>query len=286
MVAAPKIAGDWKPLFIPKRYGHYVNDHTFIKDHDGNWHLFGITNLGEGPDSERYFVHAVGGPSIFDGELHEAGIVVDTGLRAWAPCVVEHENIYYMYYGPSPTRLEVSFELTHWMGQEIHMAGAPPLSTHRDHMVIRLDDGRWLMFASGVKDGHSCISCHTSRDLLTWTFSNYALTSSGDAPLNPPWGAFESPYVLRRGDLYYLFLTYTDGRVENYQNMLVFVSQDPFHFGDYTGGDRGAPVVAALKSHAGEVIEENGAYYLTSAGWRGKGIPCEGGVAIARLVFE
>ncbi len=286
MIYTPKISSDWKLLFKPEKYGNYVNDHSLIKDKDGHWHLFGITSLVSGADKERYFVHATAKKLYDDTPMEELGIVIDNGIRAWAPCVIEHENVYYMYYGPSPTKLDVSFELSHWMGHEIKMIGNPVLSTHRDHMIIRLEDGTYLMYVSGVKDGYSCISCHTSKDLITWHFSNYALTSSGNAPLNPPWGAFESPYVIKHKGMFYLFTTYTDCSFSTYQNMLVFCSKDPFSFGDYTKDNHDKMVITTLRSHAGEIICEDDGLYITSCGWRKYDIPIEGGVAIAKLTFE
>ena len=37
----------------------YINDHTFIKDQNGTWHLFGITHKEPAdPDHEIVFAHA------------------------------------------------------------------------------------------------------------------------------------------------------------------------------------------------------------------------------------
>ena len=281
----PRITGDWKLLFRPEKFGRYVNDHCLIRDRWRHWHLFGITSLEEGPDTERYFVHASNGDESLLTPMTELNKVIDDDVRAWAPCVVEHEGLYYMYYGPGVTRMAVTNELYHWMGHEIHVTGNPVMSVNRDHMVLRVGD-RWLMYASGLRNGYSCISLLTSTDLVNWEFSGYALTSSGNAPLNPPWGALESPYVLEYRGMYYLFVTYTDCSYENYQNTLVFCSPDPCFFGDYTGDNGGQMVLATLRSHAGEVIREGDSYYITCAGWRGFDIPCEGGVAIAELTFE
>lgn len=285
MIHVPKIVSDWKPLFKPEKCGSYVNDHTLIKDKENNWHLFGITCHSGGPENERYFVHAKSDELYSDKLMDEIGIVINNGTRAWAPCAIENKGIYYMYYGPSPTKLDVSFELGHWMGHEIKMTGNPVLSSHRDHMIIR-ENSTWIMYVSGVKDGFGCISCHTSNDLINWQFSNYALTSSDNAPLNPAWGAFESPYIVKYNGMFYLFTTYTDCQYKNYQNTFVFCSADPFNFGNYTGDNHSEIVIAEVKSHAGEIILDNGTYYITNCGWRNFGIPFEGGVAIAELKFE
>lgn len=165
------------------------------------------------------------------------------------------------------------------------MTGNPVMSVNRDHMVIRVGE-EWLMYASGVSlDGYSCISLLTSSDLVNWSFHGYALTSSQGAPLNPPWGAFESPYVLEYKGMFYLFTTYTNGTYDSYQHTLVFCSPDPYCFGNYTGNNHHKPVVAELKSHAGEIVKSGKKYYITACGWPGYDIPFEGGVAIAELKF-
>lgn len=103
----PKISGEWRLLFRPEKTGKYVNDHCILWDNKTQkWHLFGITSLEEGPDTERYFVHAAG-ESLLE-PMREIGKVVDDGNRAWAPCVVEKDGIFYMYYGPGITKMAVT----------------------------------------------------------------------------------------------------------------------------------------------------------------------------------
>lgn len=286
-VPVPKIVSPWRELYVPHKHGDYVNDHSIIQSYDGKWYLFGITAFsanGNIPSNERYFTMGRLEGKLADGTMTELGKVIDTGLRAWAPAVIKHNGLYYMYYGPGITRMAVTNDPTHWMDHQVRIEGEPVMAVNRDHMVIEYDGG-WLMYASGLKDGYSCISLLRSDDLVNWTFSGYALTSSDDAPLNPPWGAFESPFVLKRGELYYLFLTYTDCKKENYHNTLVFCSKDPTCFGNYTLSNHADTVVAELPAHAAEVICEDGRYFITSAGWRNHGAHCEGGVAIAELKF-
>jgi hypothetical protein len=87
--------------------------------------------------------------------------------------------------------------------------------------------------------------------------------------------------------LYYLFITYTDCAKDNYHNTLVFCSDDPTNFGDYTGDNEEDLVVARLHAHAPEVIRDSdGQWYLTTCGWPGFNTPAEGGVAIARLEWK
>jgi len=282
----PYIKGNWRVLLRPQLNGKYVNDHCVFKAHDGKYHLIGITSFEGGATNERYFVHGET-PSINEEMKERPTRVVDRGTLAWAPCVVRTEDdYYYMFYGPSPTSLSVSFELHEWYNHTVVLNNEPLFSAHRDHFVLRLDDGSYLMYVVGTKDKKSCVSLFKSHNLTEWDFAGYALTSGKDTPLNPPWGAMESPFVLKKDGLYYMFLTYTDCAKDNYHNTLVFVSGDPCCFGEYNGGNGGAKPVTVLHAHAPEIIEENGKYYITTCGWLGFNTPHEGCVSISELDWK
>jgi beta-fructofuranosidase len=287
----PMIASEWRVLFQPQVYGRYVNDHSLVRYSDGSWHLFGITSHAkEGDDYaelERYFVHAAG--SLWGAEpMREVGKCCDNGVRAWAPGVIRHGPRYFMYYGPSPMRMATSFELCHWMEQTPTIGGAPLDSCHRDSMVFKVAEDRWLMYITGIDDSmFGVVSVLESHNLVDWKFLRFALRTSGKAPYNPPWGATESPFVVKRGELYYLFITYTDCKHHNYHNTLVFTSTDPTDFGNYTGDNEADVVVAKLHAHAPEIIQDSdGQWYITTCGWRGYNTPVEGGVAIAKLEWK
>lgn len=281
----PYIAGEWRVLFKPEKTGNYINDHTLFKAHDGNYHLFGITSFVGGAPNERYFAHGV--TNDLSVPMVEQRKEIDRGTLAWAPCVVRAEgDYYYMFYGPSPTSLAVSFDLYEWYNHTITLNNEPLFSAHRDHFVLRLDDGSYLMYIVGTKDKRSCISLFSSLDLVSWDFKGYALTSGDNAPLNPAWGAMESPYIVRLDDEYYLFVTYTDCCGENYHNTLVFMSKDPTSFGVYNGGNGGAIPITQIFAHAPEIIKEGDEYFITTCGWNGYDIPNEGAVSIAPLEWK
>lgn len=283
----PTLASEWRPLFKPHTYGRYVNDHSLIKHDDGLWHLFGITSHGTGDfsEQERYFVHAQG--ELWGDEMKELGKVCDNGVRAWAPGVVKEGPRYFMYYGPSPMRMATSLELSHWMEHTPTITGAPLDSCHRDSMVLKVENNRWLMYITGIDDNmYGVVSVLESNDLVNWNFIRFALRSSGNAENNPPWGATESPYVVKTDGLYYLFITYTNCKHHNYHNTLVFCSNDPTNFGNYTGDNEDEIVIAKLYAHAPEIILEDGQWYITTCGWTNYGTPVEGGVGIARLEWK
>lgn len=286
MPKRPKIASDWRLLFKPEKFGRYVNDHSLVRHSDGLWHLFGITSHAteDFSEQERYFVHASGQLWNDAGGMQELGKVCDNGVRAWAPGLIQHGGRTFMHYGPSPMRMATSFELGHWMEHAAVIEGAPLDSCHRDSMVLKIEDNRWLMYITGIDGKYGVVSVLESTDLVRWRFLRFALRTSGNAPYNPPWGATESPFVVRIEDLYYLFITYTDCQQHNYHNTLVFRSDDPRDFGNYTGDNGEDLVIATLPAHAPEIIEDtDGQWYVTTCGWRGYQTPIEGAVAIAKL---
>ncbi len=283
----PYIKGEWKILFKPSKYGNYINDHSIVKGPDNNWHLFGITSFDSDPYHERYFAHGVG--ESLESEFKEVGRSIDRGTLAWAPGIIKKEENYYMFYGPSPTSLAVSFDMFEWFGTNVTLKNEPLMGAHRDHFVLKVSENEYLMYVSGIHDKKGAVSCFSSNDLLTWEFIGFALTSGDKAPLTPPWGAFESPFVVKKDGLYYLFITYTDCEKSNYNDTLVFVSSDPKSFGEYNGGEGGeggATPITKLKAHAPEIIEENGKYYITTCGWNGYAAANDGAVSVAQLEWE
>lgn len=280
----PHITGDWKILFKPEKNGNYVNDHSIVQGADGKWHLYGITSFEGVPSQERYFVHGVGDSLYIP--FDEVGRSIDRGTLAWAPCVINKGENYYMFYGPSPTSLAVSFDMFEWFGTNVCLKDEPLMGAHRDHFVLKIAEDKYLMYVVGVYQKRGAVSCFSSADLVTWQFEKFALTSGTEAPLKPAWGAFESPFVVKKDGLYYLFVTYTDCSDSTYNDTLVFCSDDPMHFGSYCGDKDAAVPITKLQAHAAEVIEQNGNYYITTCGWNTKPNPNRGAVSIARLEWQ
>ena len=78
-------------------------------------------------------------------------------------------------------------------------------------------------------------------------------------------------------------MTYTDCSSETYCNTMVFCSEDPKCFGKYSGESAGAKPITVLNTHAPEILQVDGKYYITTCGWRRKPLPHEGAVSIALL---
>ena len=289
MAEIPRIAGPWRELYVPRSGGDYINDHTLVRADDGTWHLFGITSPEGKPSHERHFAHG-SGPSLA-APLEHRGIVLDDGVRAWAPAAVRGDDgTWHMLYGPAPTRHAITSDLGsgEWWDSPVEIVGAPLFALHRDHMVLRLDEDTWLMYGTGRQHGSSSISVFVSNDLCQWRYVQQAVRSDRTAPLNPAWGALESPFVVRRGATFHLFTTYTDCRAENYHQTLVLSSTNPYDFGRLTAASWEDTVDTVVHAHAPEVVQDpgSGEWFITSCGWAGDGAHQEGGVAIASLAWD
>ena len=123
--------------------------------------------------------------STLNEPFNEVGRSIDRGTLAWAPCVINKGENYYMFYGPSPTSLAVSFDMYEWFGTTVHLKDEPLMGAHRDHFVLKIAENEYLMYVVGTHNKKSSVSCFQSNDLLTWKFVGYALDSGENSPLNP-----------------------------------------------------------------------------------------------------
>ena len=78
----------------------YINDHTFIRDKENVWHLFGITHAEPAnPLDELHFAHATAGELLQPQWAKQPhALSVDRSPRwnekhLWAPHVIEHDGL-------------------------------------------------------------------------------------------------------------------------------------------------------------------------------------------------
>ncbi|MGW5143081.1 glycosyl hydrolase family 32 [Nocardia beijingensis] len=255
----------------------YINDHTFVRDDTGRWHLFGITHPEPAdPFDEREFAHATADRLTGPWTKHASALRVDRDYgetHLWAPYVLAALGRYYMFYAAggadrtaAAMNLATSPDLFHWT-----RSAAGPLFRDgydaRDPMVVRVGD-QWVMYycaTSAPAGGHHVVAYRTSTDLVHWGERHIAYR---DPAKGTEAGNTESPHVLRHGGWWYLFI----GPRPHYVGTDVFRSDNPFRF---RIGDK----VGHIAAHAAEVVEEDGRWWITSAGWG------QGGVHLAPLGF-
>ena len=254
---------------VGEKESWYINDHCFVHDKSGMWHMFGITRQEPAkPGEEINFAHATA-KTLLQQPWDKQPFALTVAREApwnethlWAPHVVFHDNLYYMFYcagGKDHTKYE------------IHLATSPDLKTWtrspknpmvvdgfdaRDPFVLRVEK-RWVMFYAATSKpdaGNHIVACVTSDDLLKWTNRQVAFTD----PSVGTWGGpTESPFVVQRGDSFYLFI----GPREDYDGTDVFVSHDPFHWDIHNK-------VGHFPAHAAEVVcDADGKWYISRAGW-------------------
>ncbi|MFE2959243.1 glycoside hydrolase family protein [Nocardia tengchongensis] len=279
MNSAGVTAGRFRHVYDPSEPGQrwYINDHTLIQEPGGSWHLFGITHPEPAdPFDETEFAHATADDPSGPWVKHPPVLAVDRerGERhLWAPFVVRDRDLYWMFYdggGSDRTAtgmgLAVSTDLFHWVrhpASPVFRGGYDA----RDPMVLRVGD-EWVMYycaTSAPTGGNHVVAYRTSKDLLRWSDQRIAYT---DPTTGTGAGNTESPFVVRHGAHWYLFI----GPRPDYVGTDIFRSDNPFHFDT---SDR----VGHVRAHAAEVIVHGGAYWVTHAGWG------QGGVALAPLYF-
>ncbi len=115
----PVRAGEYRRVHDPslgEDRPWYINDHCFVRGRDGLWHLFGITHPEPAdPMDERIFAHATAPHPLGPWTKHAPALTADPDYFGetvlWAPHVVEHAGLYWMFYcggGADRTRFAIS----------------------------------------------------------------------------------------------------------------------------------------------------------------------------------
>ncbi|HVV35459.1 MAG TPA: family 43 glycosylhydrolase [Acidimicrobiales bacterium] len=290
------VAGEWTHIYDPsvgETEQWYVNDHTVFRDRSGTWHLIGITHAEPfKPFEEVDLCHASAPSLLGPWTKHPPVLTADPALgekHLWAPHVIDHEGRYWMFVcggsteGPATYRIQLA---TSEDGLTWTRHAANPLVVDgyeaRDPMVLHVDD-RWVMYYTATSEpggGHHVVIAAESDDLLQWRGRHVVYR---DELVGTGGGPTESPFVVARDGMYYLFMGPADfasamaRRVDwatAYSSTIVLASDDPLHF------DR-ADCVGEIAAHASEVVvDENGSAWITHCGWG------QGGVYVAPLSFD
>ena len=288
-----------RQIFKPEM-GIHINDHCFIQGKDGLWHMFGIEALDHGypprAEGRGHFVHAVA--SKLSESLWQRHPTKDKALERgldesalWAPHVVEHDGTYYMFYCSGSSKGEITDETENdRQHYRISLATSTDLVNWtregtlfedgyqaRDPMVLQIE-GKWVMYYTATEDpsveSRYVVACRTSSDLASpasWREGERKIVYR-DTHAGKEFGPTESPYVVQRGDYYYLFIgprpygptspapeNWPNWRDPGYDGTDVFRSRrwDSWTELDYVGH---------IPAHAAEVVCEKGDWYVSHAG--------------------
>jgi len=233
----------------------YFNDHSIIyNSKDKKWHMYGIS---KSPSIE--LIHLIADSLTQKGWEKEEPFVYK-GKEIWAPHIIQHDNLFYMFYTsigvPREIRYTVSSDLNEWS----HPSSKPLLALtneqtnnmkNKDPMVFRDKElNQWVMYYSMVKDNkHWVVGYSTSKDLNNWSEPKICFDENTTEP------NVESPFVVKRGEYYYLFLSarpWPNGAEE------VFRSKTPYHWKTEDRTRRIDPW------HAAEIVRDlDGEWYMS-----------------------
>jgi len=250
----------------------YINDHCFVRGPDGLWHLFGITHAEPfNPMDEDNLAHATAKALTQIGwKKRPFALSVDEAFgerHLWAPHVVSHDGLYYMYYcagdkdhAKYKIHLATSKDLWQWRRHADNPMVVDGYDA-RDPFVLKAGD-EWVMYyscTSEPKGGNHIVACVTSKDLIHWGDRKVVFTDPSRGTYGGP---TESPFVVRRGKFYYLFI----GPRGGYVGTSVYRSTDHFQW-------KPAQKVRHFRSHAAEVIRDiDGKWYVSHCGWKQGGV--------------
>lgn len=263
----------------------YINDHCLVPTPSG-WHLFGITHPEPAaPEDEDTFAHATAPGLHGPWRKQPPALAVDPSYgetHLWAPFVLRHHGVYYMFYtggGPDHTRsainLAFSLDLFHW----VRHPGGPLFRDGYDARdpMVRWSGKRWVMYYTATDDpagGRHVVAFRTSDDLVHWSEREFAFVSSRSGTFG---GDTESPFVTEYGGSFYLFTGPCGGGDDGQQEYVctsVYRSADPLHFTPRAE-------VSRIPCHAPEVVRASGgSWWITHAGWG------QGGVYLAPLAWR
>jgi beta-fructofuranosidase len=267
------------PLEAGRHYDEWVaNDHCFVRDAQGRWHVFGITHPKSGLEDvhagEYQSFHALAPKGALKDVLRkgawkdEPKILPPSQRKGempenHAPCIFKVDGIYHMIYGPSPLRHATSTDLYDWVPRG-------PLANSlitRDPNVFFWNDV-WHVLTCGV------------ADVRMATLENFSACGQSRVILKMKDGVDpESPTLIHHAGTFYLFVcdwNYVWDRKDlqgAYQHITrVYQSDDPFHF-DVNRE------IAQIKAHAPEIFkgdtpqgDSDRDWYISSAEWPYRGI--------------
>lgn len=237
----------------------FAYDHSIIYNKsDKKWHLYGIQNPSVN------FIHLTA-DSLTQRNWKKQDPFEYKGKAIWAPHIIEHENLFYMFYTsigvPREIRIAVSKDLNTWT----HPSDKPILALsnefidnmkNKDPMVLRVQD-EWVIYYSMLKDAKNwVVGYSTSKDLENWSTPKICFDENTEEP------SVESPFVVQRGEYYYLFLSARPWPLGAEE---VFRSKSPYF---WETADR---VRRIDPWHAAEVVRDfDGQWYLSRSSGEGE----------------
>lgn len=282
----PEIDGEFVHIFDPNDHPErlaeskdwYTNDHTFVKGDDGTWHAYGIIHHLPVAPWDEYRLFHISATSIRQTRWYDHGYALKARIGVervlWAPHIIKNKGIYYMFYNVGNMQkdapdyaswgqlcLATSNDLFNWTRHERNPLFSDP-GHARDSYVMKYKGGYYYYYTKVVNeiDLRSSVAVRTGPDLIHWSGAKTVHVQ----PLRINWGGdAESPFVVRKGGLFYLFICRA---VTEYNQTDVYWSEDPEDFPTEN-------LVCTLPVHAAEIIyDKKEGWFISNTGWDKKGL--------------
>lgn len=253
---------------------NFYSDFCLIKDkmNPPRWHAIGIYRMA----TMRTFFHAVS-PSLTEGWTRLPDVTTaNPADRMWAPFAIwaSDGQKAYLYYHHKLNENDDDRKENNSM--RVLVAEGPSLDRWSDFNVydeypqlpgiknvafrdiaprdpcVRYDENlkKYVLYYADCFP--HAIRARTSTDLVKWSepVQVMGIPAPKEAFVIP-----ESAYVIYKDGLYYLIVCGFD-----YARMALYISEDPFNFGDPEKNK-----VGEINGHAPEIVVENGKYYIGCA---------------------
>ena len=264
----PYIVGESRLVYEPEPLKEvapwFINDHCFVADAQGLLHLFCINDPyppeGKGLYSYHPFLGHATTPSPLAGWQRES-FVFDERERSeyvGAPYVVRLDGAqkYVMVFETKHTgrrglELAWSDDLYQW-DRTNQRVPANLSDDARDPCILKAEDGSFRIYLCTPDPGGSAIVLLRTTDFQSFQEPVLCLQIADGIT----YGGMESPFVVERGGLFYLFFTYAH---RHYYETVVTVSDrcDAFTMDN---------VITTLYGHASEIVTYEGETYISSCG--------------------
>jgi len=262
----------------------YTNDHCFVIDHGNILHWFGINNPYPPEGKRLYRYHPFTGHLITENPVKNwdrLPFALDESKGTeylGAPFVIWHEES-----GRWVMLIQTRFETTYglevcWSDDLVNwertnkpiLKGVLEPSTRDPHIMKGEDGTYWIhLVSSGVNGFNEAqIIRIKTKDFNSFDVPEVILGMKGART------SIESPFVLERNGLWYLFCTFAHRR---YEETIVIVSDHPDHF-NYEEN-----CLTTLFGHASEIFTYKGRTYISSCGPEDSQALNQHGVTIAEL---
>lgn len=208
--------------FVSKAQNISVHDPVVIKEND-TYYLF-CTGKGIKTYSSKDLKNWKSEPAVFkEKPVWTESVVTNFDNHIWAPDIIFHNNVYYLYYsvsafGKNTSAIGVTTNVTlnpedknyQWIDQGIVVESSP----NRDewnaidpNVIIDENNTAWLSFGS-FWDGIKLVKLNPDLKSIAKPQEWHTIAKRRNTPLSEGSSAIEAPFIFKKNGYYYLFTSW------------------------------------------------------------------------------